>query len=196
MVQSGSRDSAHGPLLDAAIEGLSQGSLSIAQVCQRAGVQPPSLYHHFGSKEGLIAAAVEAVGRGWLERIAASLPPEGDLDARLAAARRGWRSFIEAPDRPVTLLIGVGLTFARESPLIREGLQRVYDDAQRLVCEQIEAAVGPRHDVESIAETLMGLVQAAALGFELDGDRAALARRLESVGRTLVALLGTVPSSR
>lgn len=189
MIQRAERPNAYGPLLEAAIEGLAEGRLSVAHVCRRAGVQAPSLYYHFGSKEGLVAAAVEAVGRAWLERIQGSLPPEGDLEARLSAATRAWQAFIEAPDRPVTLLMRVGLEFAHESEPIRAGLARVYDEARRVVCEQIESAAAPIDGTRDIAETVMGLVQAAALAFHLDRDRGALRRRLEAVGRTLDLLL-------
>lgn len=189
MIQRSQRPNAYGPLLEAAIQGLAEGRLSVAQVCQGAGVQAPALYYHFGSKEGLVAAAVEAVGRAWLERIEASIPAEGDLGARLSAATRAWQAFIEAPDRPVTLLMRVGLEFADESEPIRAGLARVYDEARRVVCEQIESAVGPIDGIRDIAETVMGLVQAAALAFHLDPDRRALRHRLEAIGRTLGLLL-------
>lgn len=183
------RPNAYGRLLEAAIEGLAGGRLSVAHVCRAAGVQAPALYYHFGSKEGLIAAATEAVGHAWLDRIAGSLPPEGDLAARITAARTAWQSFIEAPDRPVTLLIRVGLEFANDSEPICAGLKRVYDAARQVVCEEIQAVTGPIDGVETIAETVMGLVQAAALAFELDSDSRALERRLESAGEMLVLLL-------
>jgi AcrR family transcriptional regulator len=39
------------------------GALTISAVCKRAHVSPPSLYWHFGSKEGLLAAMLKAALR-------------------------------------------------------------------------------------------------------------------------------------
>ena len=53
-------------LLLAAAELLEAGSaVSTRAVCDRAGVQAPTLYHHFGSKQGLIdaVASVAAAAR-------------------------------------------------------------------------------------------------------------------------------------
>lgn len=180
---------ASGRILEAAIEGLSEGRLSIAGVCERAGVGPPALYHHYGNKEGLLAAVVEAVGRSWLEEIERSVPAAGDFPVRVAAAVRAWRRFIEAPGAPVALLVQVGLGPGRQSPLIRSRLLAVWAEAHRAVCRQIEATAGPVPGIEEIAETLMDLVEAAALRYQLDGDRRGLTDRLERAGRTLWLLI-------
>src|SRR5260221_6319001 len=34
------------------------GRLSTRAICERAGVQAPTLYHHFGSKQGLLDAVI------------------------------------------------------------------------------------------------------------------------------------------
>jgi AcrR family transcriptional regulator len=49
-------------LLRAAAELLDEangGDVSTRAVCKRAGVQAPTLYHHFGNKDGLLQAVVE-----------------------------------------------------------------------------------------------------------------------------------------
>lgn len=182
-------ENASARILEAAIDGLSEGGLSIADVCERAGVRPPSLYYHYGNKEGLVAAVVDAVGRSWLEQIERSIPVAGGFDVRMAAAVRAWRRFIEAPGAPVSLLVQVGIALGRPSDLIRSRLVAVWEEAHRAVCRQLEAAVGPVAGVEEIAETLMDLVAAAALRYQLDGDRRGLRLRLERAGRTLWLLI-------
>jgi AcrR family transcriptional regulator len=50
-------------ILDAAEELLAsggEGGLSIRQVCARAGVTPPTIYHHFGDKQALVDRVVDA----------------------------------------------------------------------------------------------------------------------------------------
>jgi AcrR family transcriptional regulator len=182
-------ENASGRILEAAIDELSEGGLSIAKVCARAGVRPPALYYHYGNKEGLVAAVVEAVGRSWLEQIERSIPAVGGFEVRMAAAVRAWRRFIEAPGAPVALLVQVGIGLGRESPLIRSRLVALWGEAHRAVCRQIEAAVGPVDGVGEIAETLIDLVEAAALRYQLDGDGRALRLRLERAGRTLWLLI-------
>jgi AcrR family transcriptional regulator len=37
-----------------------EGALSIRELCERVGVTAPTIYHHFGDKDGLVAEVVEA----------------------------------------------------------------------------------------------------------------------------------------
>ncbi|WP_246292286.1 TetR/AcrR family transcriptional regulator [Lentzea indica] len=70
-------------LLLAAAEMLEDGgTVSTRAVCERAGVQAPTLYHHFGSKQGLIDAVLN---HGFTQYVAveSSGDPLGDL-------RVGW----------------------------------------------------------------------------------------------------------
>ncbi|MFJ1761071.1 TetR/AcrR family transcriptional regulator [Amycolatopsis sp. NPDC088138] len=59
------------------------GPVSTRAICERAGVQAPTLYHHFGSKQGLLDAVVNY---GFTQYVQA---PEtgGDPVARI---REGW----------------------------------------------------------------------------------------------------------
>jgi AcrR family transcriptional regulator len=58
------------------------GTVSTRAVCERAGVQAPTLYHHFGSKQGLIDAVLN---HGFTQYVAveSSGDPLGEL-------REGW----------------------------------------------------------------------------------------------------------
>ncbi|MFD4637497.1 TetR/AcrR family transcriptional regulator [Lentzea sp. NPDC058436] len=58
------------------------GTVSTRAVCDRAGVQAPTLYHHFGSKQGLIDAVVNH-GFTQYTAVESSGDPLGDL-------REGW----------------------------------------------------------------------------------------------------------
>ncbi|SEQ88207.1 transcriptional regulator, TetR family [Lentzea xinjiangensis] len=58
------------------------GTVSTRAVCERAGVQAPTLYHHFGSKQGLIDAVVNH-GFTQYTAVESSGDPLGDL-------REGW----------------------------------------------------------------------------------------------------------
>ncbi|GAA4573171.1 TetR/AcrR family transcriptional regulator [Planotetraspora kaengkrachanensis] len=67
------------------------GTVSTRAVCERAGVQAPTLYHHFGSKQGLLDAVVNY---GFTQYIRGGEPgdtgdgePGGDPVERV---RQGW----------------------------------------------------------------------------------------------------------
>lgn len=64
------------------------GPVSTRAICERAGVQAPTLYHHFGSKQGLLDAVVNY---GFTQYV--QVPsPAGDPVDRI---REGWDRHVE-----------------------------------------------------------------------------------------------------
>ncbi|MFC7383029.1 TetR/AcrR family transcriptional regulator [Sphaerisporangium rhizosphaerae] len=63
------------------------GQVSTRAICERAGVRAPTLYHHFGSKQGLVDAVVNYGFTQYVE-------PDGDAGDACAdpveAVRDGW----------------------------------------------------------------------------------------------------------
>src|SRR5689334_4510454 len=111
------------------------GPVSTRAICERAGVQAPTLYHHFGSKQGLLDAVVNY---GFTQYVRA---PEAGGDP-LDRIRAGWDRHVEyglAHPAFYTLLYGqiepgvpCTLTSSAEAmllelftPLAREGRLRV-----------------------------------------------------------------------
>jgi AcrR family transcriptional regulator len=89
MVQRLSRES----LLDAATELVAERgpeAVSTRDIYEKAGVQAPTLYHYFGSKDGLMAAVLDAAFARYLEAKRA-VPQSGDP---LVDLRRGWDSHV------------------------------------------------------------------------------------------------------
>lgn len=62
-----------------------EGAFSTRAVCERAGVTAPTLYHHFGSKKGLIDAVLSH-GFGQYVSPPMSTPPSDPI----AEIRQGW----------------------------------------------------------------------------------------------------------
>jgi len=183
---------AYGPILEAAVALLAQAGpagMTINEICRRAGVKPPAIYYHFGSKEGLVGVAVQTVAEAWLDQLVANLPAECTFEQRLEAALNGWQAMIESPTEPVTLLLSVQLQSADASPEIRAALQHIHRRAHEVIRTGIETSYGSIDGLADIADTVLGLVQVAALRFHLDSDRRALRARLVELGRTLVLLL-------
>lgn len=183
--------------LDLAAESGPSG-MTINRVCQRAGVKPPAIYYHFGSKEGLLGAVVETVTEAWLDQLEASQPAGGDIAERLRAAVDGWQAMIEDPVRPIKLLLSVQLDGAEHSAEIETSLRRVYERARQLIAGSIRAAAGEVAKVDVLADQVLGLVQAAALAFHLESDRKRLRGRLRAIARlieTHVAYAALGPSA-
>lgn len=91
-------------VLDAATElALEHGfaSVSIKNVQQRSGVSNGSIFHHFGSKDGIIRELFVAERRRYLGQVArAIVDHEGDpLEAFGAGSRAALRYHCEYPDR-------------------------------------------------------------------------------------------------
>ncbi|TDD46650.1 TetR/AcrR family transcriptional regulator [Nonomuraea terrae] len=88
MSNPGQAGNARDRLLLAAAELLQSSgdrTLSTRAVCERAGVQAPTLYHHFGSKQGLIDAVINHGFSQYVQRHAPS-----DSGDPVNDIRRGW----------------------------------------------------------------------------------------------------------
>ena len=76
-------------MLHAAAELLDEaqgGEVSTRAICDRAGVQAPTLYHHFGSKQGLLDAVLT---HGFAEFLAARDASGEDDDPERSCAQPG-----------------------------------------------------------------------------------------------------------
>ena len=87
-------------LLRAALRLLEQDGesrFSTRAVCTEASVTAPTLYHHFGSADGLLSAAVM---EGFRQLLTRKKTAERSPDAELAL-RQGWDDYVRfAKDRP------------------------------------------------------------------------------------------------
>ncbi|MBT8138908.1 MAG: TetR/AcrR family transcriptional regulator [Gammaproteobacteria bacterium] len=79
-----SQQAARTAILDAAekvITGVGPAGLRISAVAKEAGMAHPNVLHHFGSREGLIAAVAERVGLRATERITAAIKTAAEASA-------------------------------------------------------------------------------------------------------------------
>lgn len=101
---------------------------STRELYEAAGVAAPTLYHHFGTKEGLLEAVVEDAFTGYLERKRGMLRT-GDLLADFAA---GWDLHIEfGVENPVLYALMYGPRPSEAAVTadleLRRGLERLAD---------------------------------------------------------------------
>src|SRR4030081_760407 len=119
-------------------------TVSTRAVCERAGVEAPTLYHHFGNKQGLIDAVIQ---HGFNQYVDPQTAQDNALDP-IDAIRHGWdrhiRFGLENP-RFYALLYGNverGRPCAITSPALTRltGLLAVAAKAGRLRVAPAEAA--------------------------------------------------------
>jgi AcrR family transcriptional regulator len=158
-------------ILQAASDLLAQSAdvdASTRAICDAAGVTPPTLYHHFGDKEGLLAAVVDFGWASFLEtkRTVAAVVHENVADD----IRAGWDNHLEfAHENPNFYKLMWSSAVAANSVALREAYQLLHE---RL---ELGAARGQlRVSPETAARTVMAAVTGAALSLisqpDLFGD--------------------------
>lgn len=168
-------------ILRAAAEVLERGgpaALTTRAVCEAAGVKSPTLYHHFGDKDGLAAALVR---RGLAEFMGRkrALP---DTDDPMQLLRAGWDQTVDfALKRPALYALyaqqlrsqpqlahaAYELTRARVQRLVDRGVFKVgVEQATRTVwagCNGVLALMGSgptRREIEATSDMLFEAVVA------------------------------------
>ena len=160
---------------------------SVSQICERAGVAKTALYHHFESKEGLVAAVIERVGTRWIEELRKSAYEVGEPLARLDRLMSDWHELLlrepELLRLPLLLQLEMG-----ESPRIRAALAHVRHAAERDLAQGIEDSIGPVEDLAGVAETALTLLSGVAIRQRLE-PQLDLTRILGELKRTLIAVI-------
>jgi len=80
-------------ILDAAAELFAEGGeerLSIREVCARAGVTAPTVYHHFGDKDGLVLKVIEDSFTAFVQTVGALDKPQDPIEALVWA----WDGYV------------------------------------------------------------------------------------------------------
>jgi AcrR family transcriptional regulator len=173
----------------AALAELDPGAVTIKRLCAAAGVTAPTLYYHFGSKDGLLAAAVERLVEEWLVAIDAAVDRGAPLAATVDQAVEAWVAATTAPSRPIAVFTWATLLLAGSSDQARDALVRVRDRALGMVAEVVALHVGPAH-AGAVASLVGDVVVASAIQYELDHDEPALRQRLAGLGVVVAALAG------
>ncbi len=147
--------------------------IRVSQLSEAAGVAIPALYHHFGSREGLIEAAQ-------VERFARSLREDADAFAALmktSSSRDDVKRAIEelvtrigTPERVLARwrrMNAVGATYAR--PALTEAISRAHEEV-----------------INSVANSMMPLQRQGIIRQDIDLRTVVAWFNGSSLGRTLV----------
>ena len=163
---------------------------SISDIRKACGLPPSSIYWHFGSKEGVLAAVME---RG-ADRFFAAIPTSGDADGQLAVLSR------LQSQHPLFLRLFYMLSLERsDDPAVAGVVRRVRDTAIRrfrVAITGLLPADAPPAKAERVVTELTALAVALSDGvffaehLEPDGtDVGRMYRRLSAAVTALIPIL-------
>ena len=147
-------------LLDAADELLfTRGAVvtPVDAILERAGVSPATLYRAYGSKEGLIAAALDRRQGSWLETWDAAVERAADDRARLLAVFDALDQFRRRPDGARwCAFLGTSAEYAEPSPVLAAAIRRDTIDLRTRLTALAGPVAGPA--APALAEALLLVV--------------------------------------
>jgi AcrR family transcriptional regulator len=165
------RNSTRTKLLDAADELLFTSGVvttPVDRILERAGVSPATLYRAYGSKEGLVAAALDRRHREWLAVWDAAVAQAPDDRARLLAVFDALGTFQQRPGGARwCAFLGTAAEYADPPPLLAAAVRRETDSLRHRLAELAAPLVGARSP--ELAEALALLVS-GQLAMRLRGD--------------------------
>jgi AcrR family transcriptional regulator len=175
--------------VEACILGHGLSGTTLARIAEAAEVQPSLIAHYFGSKDAVIAAAVERTlqrFRGGFEDAVRGIAPARQLDALLGVLFSGRMTA-----REYSLMVDVLIAESYWSEATRAGVRSLYQRFAEMLRAAVDAAY-PRASAERRAQVAYGLLcladannTFACIGF--DPAHHAQARAMADV---LVATLG------
>ncbi len=84
--------------------------VGVQEIAAAAGVTKPTLYHYFGSKQGLLTALMDIYLEPFNQQVAAAAEYRGDLPATLTALARVYFSY--AKEQPVFYRMLLAMSYA------------------------------------------------------------------------------------
>jgi len=160
---------------------------SISDIRKACGLPPSSIYWHFGSKDGVLAAVME---RG-AERYFAAIPVEADIEQQLAAV------IAQQEQHPAFLRLFLLLSLERnDDPAVSDVIERVrerairrfHDAATQLLPRGLPAAKAERVSAE-LAAVATALSDGIFLAAHLEPDTTNVARMYRRLYQTMTALV-------
>lgn len=179
-------------LLDAADELLFDHGVvatPVDAILERAGVSPATLYRAYGSKEGLVAAALERRQRDWLAVWDEAVAQAPDDVSRLLAVFDALDHFRSRPHGARwCAFLGTSAEYADPPPVLAAAIHRDTDDLRTRLTALAEPVAGRR--AAELAEALL-LVVSGDLAMRLRTGRPTEATGARAIAETVVEGMGT-----
>jgi AcrR family transcriptional regulator len=159
-------------ILDAAVRLMSArgyDGTSISAIVAEAGLPASSIYWHFGSKEGVLLAAIERERSALLQRGDPELRDElSPRDRFIDQQRRILRSELNVGSFS-RLALMLGLDYGGAPVAVREALDRLFETGRARLAEQLVEAFADRGTDASrrLAAELVDITWATMIGLQL-----------------------------
>jgi AcrR family transcriptional regulator len=139
---------------------------SVREICETAGITKPTLYHFYGSKEGVYRALVDGALEDFRRQIARALADPGGARVRLQHVARTY--FENARARRDLVRFILGLIHNPPSSAPATDFPRFYDELVGGIAAAVEAGVARAEFVPGRTDLRM-LMYMGALGEALCG---------------------------
>lgn len=179
-------------LLDAAIELIASGGYTatgVDAIARRSGVVKSALYWHFGSKEGLLVAALERTAADWVAELESAVTGAATPEERLEnLIERVRELFTERSDR-VRLILSALIERGGTNEEVRAGVARIMGVMRSSIARGMAPVIPiPEERIEGLAALTLQTLTGAFIDFFADPDRESFESRLRVI-RKMVALL-------
>jgi len=185
-------DASRESILQAAAELFSQrgyAGVGVDELATRSGIAKTAIYHHFGNKDGLLAAVVERTAAAWIEGIRQSSSQASYPFERLDRALAGMRTMLEEKPWILKLVQILALEVADQKPEIRATLQALFRRATEAIVEGMQEAMGvPVPNAERIGKVVLALLDGIAMGQHVDPENISLDDAFAELRRVWVLL--------
>jgi AcrR family transcriptional regulator len=161
-------------MLDIAADLMSQqgyAGTSVAEIVGSAGVGPPTLYWHFKSKRGILAAVMQRGAKQWIT----SLPHADDLTGstgreRFVVAMRAANAALRNDSQFLRLLIMLSLELAAGDDVVRDLVREIRRDARAWIVAVLQRCwpALPMHDANRLAAFQMALADGWLIQREIE----------------------------
>lgn len=144
---------------------------SVREICEASGLTKPTLYHFYGSKEGVYRALVDGALDGFRSRMQADLGEPGSAYERLKRMARGYFAYAEQNQELTRFLFAMAHNTSSEAP--KTDFNKFYEGVIALVAETLDQGVAAgelrpgRTDIRLL--TLMGALGEALCGRLMTG---------------------------
>ena len=179
-------------LLDAAIALIAEGGYTatgVDAIARRSGVVKSALYWHFGSKDGLLVAALERTAREWVSELEAYVVVDVEPTLRLDNLMQRVRDlFFDRPDR-VRLILSALVERGAENEEVRRGVARILDVMRDALARGLRVLPLPPNRIEGIAALLLQSLSGLFIDYFSNPDREVFEQRLRVIRKMLTVFI-------
>jgi AcrR family transcriptional regulator len=179
-------------LLDAAIELIADGGYTatgVDAIARRSGVVKSALYWHFGSKDGLLVAALERIAREWVAEFEAAADLEAGPAKRLENLLQHVRDLFYGRPERVRLILSALIERGPENKEVREGVARILSVMRDAIARGMQVLPVPRERIEGLAALALETLTGMFFDYFSDPSPELLEGRLEEFRKMLTVLV-------